>query len=951
MDDLSPNLRLEAFWNCLDDRQKRVLMGIKSSALIEKQCCKYCQDLLHSSMQSLNKDANIVWHKLAKPDKHFLKIFVTPTGDFVPETSLGQFIEKDEVRACYSIDVTQGPNYRVHDEAANYIIRGTCKIVDPETSSSSGKKTKSKKGKGKKGGGKKKTNVSSGEKPSNSIVVKNQKYSDINSPENTVGNISKKLNTIAGEGGWEVGKGSCWYCRDKIYIRFIDLLTYPRPIRQFRMLLTKDIPLGELEAIIGNDVNRGYSSDEDEDGERNSSKVQSDSIVLLRKGKALVGKDKTLGELGLKRNTKLVISRNIVKTHSGDGNQDDYVVDSSEQERNRQFVGDLLFGQDPSEEHTGNSIVESFRLNYGYQILGLLIAKELSKNVVGAWQAEVSARQSQQDLLNDLLAEETQQTKKATKKQKRKERERKKKEEAQRKQKELEEAKAREKKRKEDMVKAKVRKEQEEKRRLEAEALKKEKEEQQRLWLLEKAQREKEEQARLEMEIQKERLRKKKLAENEKERMRVRGKEHRQRQSKERKKYWNDKPQQSNYQSTRRLDAMNRQHNQNQHNQRATSQQNTRRAYSNKNSRGVQPKVHESRAYEVSRNRMNASKDNMALDQRRHQHYGLVRQQQRAQGHNRHDYGYEQQQTVLQRTRNQQQHSNSIGTVNHSQNMVRNNFQQDIGSGRHRVNNLVQQQYQQQQQHIQFQGSNSMVNNIATSSGNINLDFYQSHNSDFGRSRPIGTNNAVMHNNDSNTMLNMQTWTNNHVSQTPSTSNLLGGFSAVNQNNNAGYPQPHLQRSQSLPVDRNHSSSALGMGGNHHPIMGNANSLPLSVGSWDDKISTRSMPGNAGMKISEPRPAVPGATAINNQVDYWNVDNRQPYNVSTTSSRSMNNTGGIQSNYNDNLSMSVSAPTTGMPQGHPNQLNRGENSLPEEVAASIFNNSSMFANAGSFAGQ
>ena len=57
------------------------------------------------------------------------------------------------------------------------------------------------------------------------------------------------------------------------------------------------------------------------------------------------------------------------------------------------IIGDLLFGQDPSEEHTGNSIVESFRLNYGYQILGLLIAKELSKNVVAVWQAEVSARQ------------------------------------------------------------------------------------------------------------------------------------------------------------------------------------------------------------------------------------------------------------------------------------------------------------------------------------------------------------------------------------------------------------------------------------------------------------------------------------------------------------------------------------------------------------------------------
>ena len=82
-------------------------------------------------MQSLDKDANIAWHKLSQSHKHYLKIFVTPTGDFVPETSLGQFIEKDEVRPCYSIDVTQGPSYNVN-EAADYIVSGICKSVDPD---------------------------------------------------------------------------------------------------------------------------------------------------------------------------------------------------------------------------------------------------------------------------------------------------------------------------------------------------------------------------------------------------------------------------------------------------------------------------------------------------------------------------------------------------------------------------------------------------------------------------------------------------------------------------------------------------------------------------------------------------------------------------------------------------------------------------------------------------
>ena len=171
---------------------------------------------------------------------------------------------------------------------------------------------------------------------------------------------------------------------------------------------------------------------------------------------------------------------------------------------------------------------------------------------------------------------------------------------------------------------------------------------------------------------------------------------------------------------------------------------------------------------------MDGSKHNMPLEQQRYQHHGDLGQQQRAQVHNPQEYSYQQQQqqqqTILQHT---QQYSNS------TRNLVRNNFQQDVNNGRHRMNNLVQQQQQQQQQqqYMPFQGSNPVVNNMTTSSNNINLDFYQSQNNDFGRPQSIGANDALMRNNDSRPMLNMQTWTNNHVSQTPSTTNLLGGFS------------------------------------------------------------------------------------------------------------------------------------------------------------------------------
>ena len=131
MDDLSPNLRLETFWNCLDERQKHDLKHIKGDTLVDKQCCKYCQDLLLSSMHSVEKDASIAWHKVTKAHKEYLKMFVTPTGDFVPETSLGQFIEKDEVRPCYSITIVPDPTYIVHAEAADYIVNGVCKSMEP----------------------------------------------------------------------------------------------------------------------------------------------------------------------------------------------------------------------------------------------------------------------------------------------------------------------------------------------------------------------------------------------------------------------------------------------------------------------------------------------------------------------------------------------------------------------------------------------------------------------------------------------------------------------------------------------------------------------------------------------------------------------------------------------------------------------------------------------------
>lgn len=472
--DLSPNLRLAAFWNCLDERQKLDLQQIKSPVLLRKHCCEFCQELLRASMTVLEKEVTARW----QGSKDGIKIYVTPKGDFLPETSLGPFVRASECAHVFTIDVAQGPTYTIELGYGDSIVEAMSRRMDPpETQKKKGGgKKKGKKG-GKKGGGGKKPSVSS-------LVPKEGGVDD---------HIGKKMDTVLVDGGWGVEHRKCWYCRDKLYIRFTDLLTYPRPIREFRMLLDKETTLAELEALITDDVNRGNAAEMktlDSAGKRAAKFKTDEPVLLMRKGKVLVGKSMTMQDLGLRTNNRLVISRPIGKKVE---------VDSSMQERNRQFVGDLLFGQDPSEESGCNSIIESYRLNYGHQILGMLVCKSMGERVQVAWEAEISARVHQQDLLDLLGEEETQASKKAEKSKKKKELARKKKEEQQRLKEEeerkirrVEEANARAKRKAEEDKRAAERHQREQ-----AERAKRE--EAERLWRLEKAKQDAEEreQARL----------------------------------------------------------------------------------------------------------------------------------------------------------------------------------------------------------------------------------------------------------------------------------------------------------------------------------------------------------------------------------------------------------------------------------------------------------------------
>jgi hypothetical protein len=191
---------------------------------------------------------------------------------------------------------------------------------------------------------------------------------------------------------------TCVYCEDKLWIRFIDMLTYPRPIRKFKMLLDKHMNLALLREMM-------------------TAEVALDSISML----VLMTKNKTLShdqdelslfELGWKHNQKVIISQ-VLGVHCEES--------SGLEEKNKQFVGDLLFGHATNDvRQQGGSIVQTFRVNHGYQILGRLL-EILVKNRLGdAWSAEIHARENEEALLASLEAEETKKTKKEKKKKKKK---------------------------------------------------------------------------------------------------------------------------------------------------------------------------------------------------------------------------------------------------------------------------------------------------------------------------------------------------------------------------------------------------------------------------------------------------------------------------------------------------------------------------------------------------
>eukprot|EP00752_Nemacystus_decipiens_P012363 g10959.t1 len=111
------------------------------------------------------------------------------------------------------------------------------------------------------------------------------------------------------------------YCKGKLILHVVDMLTYPRPVRKFEVLIDKETSVQGLRELMLANV-----------------KLEAlPKLVLLTRGRP-IGHDKNhlnLAELGFKNRQQLVVSQVL-----GGGTTDD----TGTEEKNRQFVGDLLFG-------------------------------------------------------------------------------------------------------------------------------------------------------------------------------------------------------------------------------------------------------------------------------------------------------------------------------------------------------------------------------------------------------------------------------------------------------------------------------------------------------------------------------------------------------------------------------------------------------------------------------
>ena len=182
----------------------------------------------------------------------------------------------------------------------------------------------------------------------------------------------------------------------KLYIQFVNTLTYPRPAKHFKVLMLPSTTISYVRDLI-----RGEVSIEDE---RN--------IQLILRGKVIPHSknEETLASLGVKSNQKIIISRVLPCNPSGDVASGNRVQATFNMLSNRQAVGELLFGKSTTTHEEPQpsdiSFLTAHRISQGYQIIGRSLERIAFSRGLRALAKDLTARRAELELYLMLESEE-----------------------------------------------------------------------------------------------------------------------------------------------------------------------------------------------------------------------------------------------------------------------------------------------------------------------------------------------------------------------------------------------------------------------------------------------------------------------------------------------------------------------------------------------------------------
>jgi hypothetical protein len=181
------------------------------------------------------------------------------------------------------------------------------------------------------------------------------------------------------------------FASSRLSLKFTNMLTFPKPVKHFRLLLEPAITMGQLRELV-----------------RTVSGAKPEELQLYMKGKSVpddVSDDALLGSMGLKNDSKIIISKKPVTgevaARTGKRISND----------NRQFVGDLLFSMGAtsnSKDEVGRlagAMVDSLRVRHGYQVLGKFLRRIVLCRFRDLFLKDRAAKKAANDLLA-LLDEE-----------------------------------------------------------------------------------------------------------------------------------------------------------------------------------------------------------------------------------------------------------------------------------------------------------------------------------------------------------------------------------------------------------------------------------------------------------------------------------------------------------------------------------------------------------------